>query len=251
MLHLKLTLAYDGTEFVGWQRQLTGPSIQGLLEDALVPLAGEPVVVAGAGRTDAGVHALGQVASITLPRDVAPDAVVRALNVRLPPSIRVLDATVVGPEFHARFSARAKTYRYRLWNGPVVSPFEHAFVWHIPGPGLDIDAMRDAAARLVGRHDFASFRSAGGDAETTVRTIHACRLLARTDPVRDPLITFEVHGDGFLRHMVRTLVGSLVEVGHRRRSPGWIDEVIGARERGRAGRTAPASGLFLVAVEYE
>lgn len=249
--HLKLTIAYDGTGLVGWQRQAAGVSVQGLLEEALAALEGGPVTVSGAGRTDAGVHALGQVASVTLTRDVDPDAVQRAVNVRLPRSVRVLAVESVGPDFHARFRAVAKTYRYRICNAAVVSPFEHAFVWHVPWPRLDVAAMHVAASRFLGQHDFAAFQGAGGDVDTSVRTVLASSVTADSADAPGGRVTFEVRGDGFLRHMVRTMAGTLVEVGRGRRPPSWIDEVLASRERARAGRTAPPSGLFLVAVEYE
>lgn len=250
MLHLKLTIAYDGTGFVGWQRQLSGPSVQSLLEEAFLPLEPSGVVVAGAGRTDAGVHALGQVVSVTLQRPLAPDTLVRALNARLPPAVRVLSAEPVGPDFHARFRAVAKTYRYRIWNTAVLSPFERAYVWHVANPALDVAAMSDAAARLVGTHDFAAFQATGSDATTTVRTIVSSRVTGARDRSREPLVTYEVRGDGFLRHMVRAIVGTLVEVGRGRRPAAWVDEVLGSRDRAHAAQTAPASGLFLVQVEY-
>jgi len=250
-MHVKLTIAYDGTGLVGWQRQSTGASIQALLEDALAPLDDEPVVVHGAGRTDAGVHAWGQVASITLHRTMTMNAVVRAVNVRLPLSVRVLSAEEVGPDFHARFSASSKSYRYRIWNGPVLDPFERDFVWHIAGPSLDVRAMADAATHLIGRHDFAAFQSAGGDVETSVRTIHASMVTAAQAPLGGPLITYDVTGDGFLRHMVRAMVGSLVEVGRGYRSAEWLADVLRSKDRHRAGRTAPAAGLFLMSVGYQ
>lgn len=252
MLHLKLTIAYDGTGLVGWQRQPEGTSVQGLLEEALAPLEADvavAVAVAGAGRTDAGVHALAQVASLALHRAIAPDAVVRAVNMRLPPAVRVLSAEEVSPAFHARFDAVGKTYRYRIWNGEVLSPFERPFVWHVASPRLDVPAMADAAARLEGRHDFAAFQGAGSDAATTVRTVFSSRVTA--DAAGGPLITYEVRGDGFLRHMVRTIVGTLVEVGRRRQPPQWIDDVLMSGARAAAGRTAPPAGLFLVRVHYE
>jgi tRNA pseudouridine38-40 synthase len=251
LAHLKLTIAYDGTGFVGWQRQARGTSIQGLLEDALAPLQDRPVIVTGAGRTDSGVHALGQVASVSLDRTIAPDAVVRAANIRLPAAVRVLSAEEVGPEFHARFGAVAKTYRYRIWNAAVVSPFERAYVWHIDRPRLDVAAMSAAAARLRGKHDFAAFQTTGSDADTTERTILSSTASRCPEPALEPLITFELRGDGFLRHMVRAVVGTLVEVGRGRQPVSWIDDVLESRDRARAGRTAPACGLFLVGVEYE
>ena len=251
MIHLKLTIAYDGSGFVGWQRQLTGPSVQQVIEDALLPLDASGPIVTAAGRTDAGVHALAQVVSVSLQRDMATDAVVRAMNMRLPPSVRVLAAETVEPGFHARFCAVAKTYRYRLWNAEVLSPFERPYVWHVPGPPLDVHAMSDAATRLVGTHDFAAFQAMGSDVETTVRTVFASSVSARDKPLRDPLITYEVRGDGFLRHMVRAIVGTLVEIGRGRQSPAWVDEVLASCAREMAGRTAPAAGLFLVGVDYD
>ncbi|MEQ1908294.1 MAG: tRNA pseudouridine(38-40) synthase TruA [Vicinamibacterales bacterium] len=247
---LKLTIAYDGTGLVGWQRQLNGPSVQALLEDALARLEGGPVVVAGAGRTDSGVHALGQVASVTLHREIAAAAVVRALNNHLPRSVRVLSAEEVGPDFHARFSAHRKTYRYRIWNGDVLDPFERSYVWHIADRVLDVEALAAAARYLVGRHDFAAFQGAGGAVETTIRTISSSVVTAVDMPRGATLISYEVSGDGFLRHMVRSIVGSLVEVGRGRRPPSWMNDVLVARKRSGAGRTAPATGLFLVSVEY-
>jgi tRNA pseudouridine38-40 synthase len=171
----KLTLAYDGTDFVGWQRQASGVSIQGLVEDALRELDGRAVTVSGAGRTDAGVHALGQVASFSLDRAIESDALARAVNARLPKTVRVVSAIEAPPSFHARFTAYAKTYRYRIWNGPVMSPFEHRYAWHVVGP-LDVSAMSAAAGRVEGRHDFASFQATGSATTTTERTIVASRI---------------------------------------------------------------------------
>jgi tRNA pseudouridine38-40 synthase len=262
----KVLLAYDGTGFVGWQRQATGTSIQGLLERALGELDERHVTVHGAGRTDAGVHALGQAASFTLERTIGADVVVRAINARLPAAVRVLRAAEVEPTFHARFAARAKTYRYRIWNGDVVTPFERAYVWHVPD-ALDVDAMRTAASVLEGRHDFTAFQAAGSATETAVREVVRSRLVdAPAVPDRRPgecrrespeggecagaLVAYEVTANGFLRHMVRTVAGSLVEVGRGRRDAGWLARVLASRERRLAGPTAPASGLFLVQVDY-
>jgi tRNA pseudouridine38-40 synthase len=281
MQRYKLTIAYDGTGFVGWQRQAVGPSIQGQLEDALSELDGRPVSVTGAGRTDAGVHACAQVAHVALERKMDPPALARAVNVRLPPSIRILDAVRAASAFHARFDARAKGYRYRVWNADVLSPFERFYGWHVALPRLDVDAMAQAAGTLEGRHDFAAFKGTGSEAHRTVRTVFSSRI--RTDvpvlihggpegplsssgsssqrtkpdrrradlPVRaGALIVYEISGDGFLRHMVRNIVGSLVEVGRGRRPAGWMREVLESGDRTRAGPTAPAEGLFLVGVEY-
>ncbi len=245
MHRYKLTLSYDGTAFVGWQRQAEGVSIQGLVEEALGPLEGAPVAVAGAGRTDAGVHAIGQVASASLSRSIDPGTLTRAMNFRLPSTVRVLEAESVADGFHARFDARSKTYRYRIWNAHVLNPFERDYVWHIPEPSLDVDAMAEAARVLEGEHDFAAFQGAGQIARSTVRTVFQAGLSHR-----DHLITFDIRGDGFLRHMVRAITGSLVEVGRGRHPPAWLEEVLDSRTRARAGRTAPAAGLFLVRVDY-
>ena len=250
MPHFKLIVAYDGTGFVGWQRQAEGASIQGLLEDALAELDGREVPVAGAGRTDAGVHARGQVASFTLARTIDGATIVRALNARLPGSVRVRDATEVSAEFHARFSATRKTYHYRIWNGEVVDPFERAFVWQVPSPRLDVAHMDHAAHAFTGTHDFAAFQTLGSEPDSTTRTI---TLSSVTGEERDggTLIVFTITGEGFLRHMVRSMAGTLVEVGRGRRPASWVREVLASRSRSEAGRTAPAQGLVLVGVEYE
>ncbi len=242
----KLTIAYDGTGLVGWQRQAAGTSVQGLLEEALAELDGRRVTVTGAGRTDAGVHALGQVAAATLERVIDAASVVRAINTRLPREVRVLDAVEVSASFRTRFDAKAKTYRYRIWNAEVVSPFERAYVWHVPPPSLDVHAMAAAAVLIEGRHDFAAFQATGADAATTERAVFSSRVQGESS-----LITYEIRGNGFLRHMVRTIVGTLVEVGRGSRPVDWMSEVLASRNRARAGRTAPPEGLFLVGVEYQ
>jgi tRNA pseudouridine38-40 synthase len=268
MATFKITVAYDGTDFVGWQRQAAGTSIQGLVEDALGELDGRKVTVTGASRTDAGVHALGQVASFTLARPFDAATVVRAVNARLPGEVRVLTAVEVPPTFHGRYAARTKTYRYRIWNGEAVSPFERRYVWQLVG-ALDIDAMRRAARLFEGTRDFVAFQAAGGEARGTVRTILSSELRiadcglriermdseARLPDRRFPsdaqsaILLYEIVGDGFLRHMVRAIVGSLVEVGRGRRPVEWVCEVLASRDRRRAGPTAPATGLFLVSVD--
>ena len=287
----KITLAYDGTDYVGWQRQANGVSIQSLIEDALRVLDGREVRVTGAGRTDAGVHALGQVAAFTIERTLSSGALLRALNAQLPGAIRVLAADEAAPTFHPRFGARTKTYRYRIWNGDVISPFERRYAWHVTG-ALDLDAMRDAARLVEGRHDFAAFQASGGSAATSEREVFVSRIaecglriicgwrmadggvlpiggcdtppqsvvgnpqsaILNPSAVRNPqsaiLLSYEISGSGFLRHMVRNIVGSLVEVGRGRRPAGWIGDLLASRNRTAAGPTAPAVGLFLVSVEY-
>jgi tRNA pseudouridine38-40 synthase len=207
------------------------------------------VTVIGAGRTDAGVHALGQVAAFSLERAIDAGTLVRALNARLPDAVRVLSAAEVSATFNPRFDARAKSYRYRIWNAPVLNPFERGYAWHVVGE-LDVETMGAAAARLEGRHDFASFQAAGSDVPTTDRTIASSRVMKHSTLRGGALITYAVTGDGFLRHMVRTIAGTLVEIGRGRRRVEWIDEVLALRDRAAAGPTAPAHGLFLVAVEY-
>jgi tRNA pseudouridine38-40 synthase len=249
MPSFKITLAYDGTDYVGWQRQANGVSIQSLLEDALRALDGRDVRVTGAGRTDAGVHALGQVAAFTIERTLSADAVLRALNAHLPGAIRVVMADEAAPTFHPRFCACTKTYRYRIWNGDVISPFERRYAWHLTGT-LDLDAMRAAARLVEGRHDFAAFQASGGSATTSEREVFSSRFDCQS-PIPNPeLVVYEISGSGFLRHMVRTIVGSRVEVGRGRRPAGWIGDLLALRDRTAAGPTAPAMGLFLVSVEY-
>ena len=248
---LKLTISYDGTRFVGWQRQAEGESIQGLLEQALARFEGAPVIVHGAGRTDAGVHALGQVASVCLTCDHDTDALARGLNAQLPGDVRVLRVEDVAADFHARFSARAKTYRYVIRNAPLVSPFERSYVWHLP-ERLDLEAMRVAAASLVGTHDVAAFQSAGSGVTDTVRTITRSEFPRdAADRDTDPPLAYEIEGDGFLRHMVRAVMGTLVEVGRGRRAPGSMEALLAGGSRADAGATAPAQGLFLVRVDYD
>ena len=243
---LKLTVEYDGTNYVGWQRQAEGVSIQGLLEEALGPFEGGPLTVHGAGRTDAGVHALGQVASVRTRTEHHAATLQRALNSVLPADVRIVSVEDALPGFHARFDAVSKTYEYRIANGPFVSAFEHRYVWHVPG-ALDLEAMRLGAQALLGRHDFAAFQSTGGDVHTTERTILS--ISVGSDQGQTPLV-IRVTGDGFLRHMVRTIAGTLVDVGLGRWPASHVAGIVEGRDRSRAGRAAPASGLFLVRVEY-
>jgi tRNA pseudouridine38-40 synthase len=258
---LKLVLAYDGTDFVGWQRQARGVSVQGLLEDALARVEGRPVTIVGAGRTDAGVHAIGQVASCRLAHQIPAADLRRALNAMLPPPVRVRRVEAAADDFHARYAAIGKTYRYVLLTGDVASPFLHRYAWHLPSP-VDAGAMAAAARLVEGRHDFSAFQSTGSTVATTIRTVTVSAVTGGSPPepfrswigcLDDPastLITYEITGDGFLRHMVRAIVGSLVHVGLGRQDPAWIADLLRSGRRGAAGPTAPACGLWLVGVQY-
>lgn len=258
MPQFRLTLAYDGTGLVGWQRQADGTSVQGLVEDALAVLEGQAVTLTGAGRTDAGVHALGQVASVALSRPIDAATLVRALNFHLPPAVRVVEAVEVAADFHARFHARSKVYRYQIWTGGPMPPFIRAFAWHLAGP-LDIGRMDEAARLLEGRHDFAAFQSAGTDVPDTVRELfssrvgvapHACGVLQGLSAECGHMVTYEVCGSGFLRHMVRAIAGTIADVGVGRLSIDAFADILASRDRARAGRTAPAEGLVLVRVSF-
>jgi tRNA pseudouridine38-40 synthase len=245
MRSLKLTVAYDGTAYVGWQRQLNGVSVQQLLEEAFAPLVGGVApVIAGASRTDAGAHALGQVASVNADIDLSPAAVQRALNVRLPADIRVTAVEDAPPGFHARFHSAGKSYRYRMITTPVLSPFDRFFASHAPEPKR-VDWMQQAAALLVGRHDFASFQARGASVRDTIRTIHRLDVEDRGGE-----IVLDVDGDGFLRHMVRAIAGTLAEVGTGLRPSESLADVLTARDRAAAGATLPACGLTLLSVRY-
>jgi len=267
MTHWKLTLAYDGTPFHGWQIQPGLPTVQGLLADAIRRTVGESVLPQGSGRTDAGVHALGQVASFSLAASIPTANLHRALNRCLPPSVRILSVEAVPPAFHARHSALRKTYEYRIFPlcppplEPRTSDLEPdlicpptlaPFVWPCPWP-VDLEALNDAARHVVGTHDFTSF--AASDPDLTART-----TLAESAPIRtithsawhaaDGLIVYRVRATGFLHHMVRNLVGTFVQAGARRLPPDAIPNILTARNRSAAGPTAPATGLFLVNVDY-
>lgn len=245
MRTFKLTLAYDGTAYAGWQRQTNALSVQQVVEEAFAPLVdGIAPTVAGASRTDAGAHALGQVASVNADIDLTPLAVQRALNVRLPMDIRVLGVVEAAPGFHARFRSVGKSYRYRMVTTQVMSPFDRHYAWHSPEP-KQIERMQEAAVHLVGRHDFASFQARGAFVRETVRTIERLDITGAHGE-----IVIECDGDGFLRHMVRAIAGTLAEIGAGLRPPSVMREILAARDRRVAGATAPAHGLTLVSVRY-
>jgi len=248
MRNIKLVLAYDGTDFSGWQVQPSATTIQGTLAWAIGRVTGEKVLPQGSGRTDAGVHALGQVATFALESSIPAENLGKALNDILPASIRVLEAVEAPAQFHARKSARAKTYRYRMYRGAICPPFLARYVWHHPYP-LNEDAMKQAAAVLVGEHDFTSFAAVdperGEEEASNVREVF-CSSWKRDG---EELI-FTIRGGGFLHHMVRNLVGTFVLVGKGTLRPLDMTRILAARNRSAAGATAPANGLYLVGVEY-
>lgn len=244
MPRLKLTLEYDGTAYVGWQRQLNGTSLQEVVERALSELLGAPISTLAAGRTDAGVHALGQVVAFDAPRTLPLTAYLRGLSALLPEDISVVGATEVPAEFDPRRDALGKRYRYLLSNRPVRSPLRRRTHWQLFAT-LDVAAMDEAARPLLGTHDFSAFRAANCEALTTVRTLRELFILASGDVVQ-----FELEGTAFLKHMVRNIVGTLVEVGRGQQPVPWVAEVLASRDRTRAGPTAPAQGLVLVDVRY-
>ncbi|MCA9188021.1 MAG: tRNA pseudouridine(38-40) synthase TruA [Pirellulaceae bacterium] len=241
----KLTVAYDGTRYAGWQVQPNGVTIQQVLEDAITSVVGQPVRIAGSGRTDAGVHALGQVASGRWNTRLTPDVLLRAINANLPLDIRLLSIQAVCDAFHARRDAIEKCYRYVLEHGAVHNVFRRDYCWFLPG-SLDHDPMQQGANMLVGTHDFASFQASGSPRASTVRTVTKLQV-CREDPQH---IAIEIAGNGFLYNMVRNIVGTLVLVGQGRERPEWVGRVLRQQDRRSAGRTAPPQGLFLVNVAY-
>ncbi|MFQ5507815.1 MAG: tRNA pseudouridine(38-40) synthase TruA [Leptospirillia bacterium] len=244
MSRIRLTIQYDGAAYAGWQVQPDAVTVQGTLEQAAAAIEGEPVTVTGSGRTDAGVHALGQVAHFDTGKAHDSDTWLRALNANLPPDIAVFRAESVPDDFHARHSAIGKTYRYRILNRPTRCPFRRGHTWFYSTP-LDVEAMAEAAALLVGEFDCSSFRASGCGARHPVRRIDAVRVWSENDEV-----VFEMDGKSFLKQMVRNIVGTLVKVGSGAREPEWVSEVIEARDRSAAGETAPAAGLTMVEVRY-
>ncbi len=252
MRHFKLTIAYDGTDFHGWQIQSNKPTIQGEIVNVLRRITQESIILHAAGRTDAGVHALGQVASFRTQSALCAGEFQRALNALLPSTIRIVAAEEVGPDFHARWSARGKIYRYRLYRGKVVPPMIWRYVLHYPFP-LDEDAMRIAASRYVGPHDFAAFAASTGSEDddkerSTVREIYSSELVRSEDGEE---LVYTVRGRSFLRYMVRKMVGTLLEVGRGRLTPDDILRLYQLRDRSKSGPTVPAQGLCMVAVEHE
>jgi tRNA pseudouridine38-40 synthase len=246
MATFKLTLEYDGRAFAGWQSpRARARTVQGELLRALREITAGSVRLVGAGRTDAGVHAEGQVASAALDTRLDAATLRRALNAKLPADVAVLAAESMPDSFDARRDAVAKRYRYQIWNGEVPSPLRAPRAWHVREP-LDLDRLRAGAERLLGTHDFASFRGAGSVVKTSVRTLRRIDIAGASGGE----IRLGFEGDGFLRHMLRNVAGTLVEVGVGREPPAWVADVLAARDRSAAGRTAPACGLVLEWVRY-
>jgi len=270
MHNIKLTIAYDGTDFHGWQIQRGQPTIQGALTDVARKLTQEPLTVFGAGRTDAGVHALGQVAHFKTHSHLTPGEFQRAFNALLPPSIRVVGGEEVAPDFHARWQAQAKTYRYRIFRGRIVPPFAWRYVLHCPYP-LDEAAMAEAARLFEGEHNFASFAASSGSEEEDrdrdpVRHIFSSQLFSVAEeaggpgglgrdesgtghPAADELV-YEIRGRSFLRYMVRKIVGTLLEVGKGKLASADIARLFEMGDRSKSGPTVPPHGLCLASVEY-
>ena len=245
MRNIRIKLAYDGTDFRGWQVQPNQATIQGALQQVLAEIEGATVEVHGSGRTDAGVHALGQVASFHFKNAIPADNLRKAMNRLLPDAIRVLEAEEVDADFHPRRRAVSKTYEYRILRGEVCPPFSSRYVYHHPYP-LNEEAMAEAADAFAGTRDFRSLAAASGEEkESTVRTIFLSVLEKNGE-----LLTYCVRGNGFLYRMVRNIVGTLLEVGRGNLAADDIDRILAAKQRSQAGPTVPARGLFLVEVEF-
>lgn len=248
MRSLKLTVAYDGTNFFGWQWQPDRRTVQGELEAAIRRVTNEPLRVVASGRTDAGVHALGQVVSLTTECRLPPDILMRAINAYAPPDLAVLDVQEAPESFNAIYDARSKRYRYVIHDGPVRNVFCRHYAWHVRRT-LDEHAMHQAAQPLHGEHDFKSYETAGSARVSTIRTIDDIVVERRNQDI-SPCVVLEVEADGFLYNMVRNIVGTLVEVGKKKKPVPWPGEVLSARDRRLAGMTAPPQGLYLVHVRF-
>lgn len=248
MASFKITLAYDGTDFCGWQAQAAGRTVQQTVEQAWEQVTGERLRLVASGRTDAGVHATGQIASLESASQLPPETLCRALNANLPADVRILDVSPAWPGFHAIRDTRSKRYRYLIQPGSQANPFHRRYAWLVSHP-LDTERMRAAAVKLSGTHDFASFQGSGSVRRTTERTISDFTV----DVIPSPweigssgrLICIEVEADGFLYNMVRILVNTLHDVGSGKRELAWVDDVLRARDRRVASATAPAHGLCL------
>jgi len=242
----KLTMEYDGTDFCGWQRQKEDRTVQETIETAVEAMVGDPVSVAGSGRTDSGVHALRQTASFSCDTRLDAETLQRGLNSLLPDDVVIIGCREMDAEFHARYSARSKMYRYRILNRRIPEALGRRYAWHIKRP-LSVDRMSAAASLLQGTQDFKAFEGAGSPRSHTVRTVSR----ANWRQASNGYLVFEIEADGFLRFMVRNIVGTLVEVGSGKRAPEDITTILLSRDRSQGGPTAPAHGLFLVEVRYE
>lgn len=260
---LKLTIAYDGTNYAGWQRQINGVAIQQIIEDEIAAIVGTHGALMAAGRTDAGVHAAAQVASITIDHPIGAEDLLRALNARIKGGdIRIRSIEEMPLGWSARAAAKSKTYRYAIWNGAIPSPFFRHVVWHVPQT-LDLERMSRAAQSLIGEHDFVAFQGGGSDVVTTVRRLLSAEVVEMNVDTDLPvalspialdrggrLIRIEISGTGFLRHMVRTITGTLVDIGRGNKEVDDLRAIIESKDRSRAGQTAPAQGLMLWKVQY-
>lgn len=262
MRNIKLTIQYEGTKYNGWQIQNTQDihqknviTIQGIMKKTIEKITGEDANIIAAGRTDAGVHALAQIASFRTSSGLSPEVLKKALNANLPGDIRVIDVSDTAADFHPRYDTTAKTYFYVICNMQIVSPFLYRYTWRLPHQ-LDFHAMKDAAALLTGRHDFSSFRASGCGAKHPVRTISDISLESMgsidfmSAALKGNFLKISIEADAFLRHMVRNIVGTLAEVGKGKLAPNDVQNILASKDRRLAGPTAPAQGLFLERVDY-
>ncbi len=245
MRNIKLLIEYDGTNYLGWQVQPGGPTIQGMLEEKLLRLTGERIRLTGSGRTDSGVHALGQVAHFRTQSQMDIRTIQRALNSLLPPDIVIRKVEEADEGFHARKHSESKVYEYRILNRNLRSAFRRGYVWHIPQK-LNLTEMKKATQSLIGEHDFSAFRTVGSPTRTAIRRV----IRAQWKRGRDGLIRFEIEANGFLKQMVRSIVGTLVEIGRGKMNTADFRKILNSKDRSNAGPTAPAQGLFLKEVKY-
>jgi tRNA pseudouridine38-40 synthase len=255
MRYIRLLIEYDGTNYHGWQSQKSGGTIQDTLREEILSVTGEEVKLTAASRTDAGVHALGQVAVFGTDSRLGPDVIMRALNAKLPADIRIIDAEETGRDFHPRYDAVKKSYFYIISEDRQHSAFLNRYIWHVHSP-LHIERMAEAASLVVGKHDFSSFRGAGCGAKHPVRTVGIADIVRfeemhfMTGAFKGNFVKFRIEANAFLRHMVRNIVGTLVEVGRGNFSPETFDKILKCRDRTAAGPTAPAKALFLDTITY-
>ena len=242
--NFKAIIQYEGTNYSGWQIQPDRLTIQGILQEALYKITGENINIYAAGRTDAGVHALGQVASFKLAKSMKAEALQSALNSLNPYDIKVIHLSKAADDFNARYNAKRKEYKYQIFTGKILSPFLYRYVYHIP-IRFDINKMKEAAKRFLGEHDFSAFKSAASHCKNTKRRVYKSSIC-----YKDKMINYNIEANGFMQHMVRAIVGTLIEVGRGKISPPQIEEIFTSKQRERAGATAPPQGLFLIKVNY-